>query len=230
MRYSRSIKHSRRVGTAVVVSEPLGNAGAPAQVMEAPQSGGGRSGMAAPAWPGWARTLQSHSGGRARSFSWKGSRRRHSPRACSSMAGSSTALPAGPSGPGLLLAARPHTAMTLRAPKATSSTRPTTSAAPASMSACRRKVLIPARERPWPHPGACCPRDPSVLTVPHNSSRSSALSPCRNPHSCLQARACLPNIHPMEMLRPRARRAQRWCTEEQTEQSHCQTHVQLYTD
>lgn len=119
--------------------------------------------MAAPAWPGWARTLQSHSGGRALSFSWKGSRRRHSPRACSSMAGSSTALTAGPSGPGLLPAARPHTAMTLRAPKATSSTRPTTSAAPASMSACRRKVLIPARERPRPHPGACCPRDPPVL-------------------------------------------------------------------
>lgn len=210
MGYSRSIEHCRGVGTARGCGRNLGQCRSECPGQRgagSPRSGPGCSGLSRPAWPGWARTLQSHSGDLARSFSWKGSSRRHSPRSCSSMAGSSTALTAGSSGPGLLLGACPLRAVTQRALKATSSTRPATRAAPTSMSAWRRKVLTPAREKPRPHPSA-----PAALTQSPTSPLGSSawpLPPSRNPHACLQARACLPNLHPREILQPRARSSTR---------------------
>lgn len=126
-----------------------------------PQSWGDCSRKTRYAWPGWARASHSHSGGLARSFSWKGSRRRHSPRLCSSIAGSSMVLTGSSSGLGFLLGCRPCLAALHRAPAATSITRPAVMAAPTRMSPWRRKKLIPARG-PWPHP-AC----PSGLHCTH---------------------------------------------------------------
>lgn len=173
--YSWSIKHSRWVGTARGCGRNPGkfrSACTSHRGLRSPQSGGGCSGNCCPAWPGGARTFQSHSGDLARSFSWKGSSCRHCPRLCSSRAGSSTALTAASSGLGLLLGARPHRVVTQRPPKATSSTRPATRAAPTSMSAWRRKVLIPAREKPQAHPSAHC-----AHKVPHISSGKFSMAP-----------------------------------------------------
>lgn len=110
--------------------------------------------------------LHSHSGALARNFRWKGSRCRHSPRSCNSIAGSSIALTGGSSGLRFLLGRHPHLATLHQAPAATSIARTAMMAAPTRMSAWWRKKLIPAREGPWPHPA--CPSDPHCAhKVPH---------------------------------------------------------------
>lgn len=168
MTYLWSIKHARRVCTASGVCQ-LGKGGSTVQVTRATESlrelqGLPQSWVHCPrktcyTWLGWARAPHSHSGGLARSFSWKGSRRRHSPRSCSSIAGSSTTLTGDSSRLGFLLGC--HLCQH-RTPAATSIARPDTIAAPTRMSACWRKKLIPARE--------CCdlillaPAAPTVLT------------------------------------------------------------------
>lgn len=175
-----SIKHTRRVHTACGLCR-LGKAGVIAQVTRAirglegapgpPQSWGDCSRNTRYSWAGWTRAAQSHSGGLARSFSWKGSRCRHCPRSCSSITCSSAALAGGSSGLRLLLGCRLRMAALHRTPAATSIDRAAVMAAPTRMSAWRRKKLIPAREVPWPHPA--CPKCPLLRSQsPSHHDRS----------------------------------------------------------